>query len=294
MVTNVPKPRRPRGSPKRTRTGWDVPRVAYLYEDPSAATLRLREVGLYLEATLGIPVEPREEFLVHHGRGTLEELARAIATAKVRHLDRAFVPSEPLYGEVQFEVRLLRDPTKRVPGILYDGFRYASVLRGLLPIEERRMEVLHVALGHRLLGTFGEDGRYHARAVVCSVPSIISTSGLVEAPAKPEAYYRVKARLSMALGAVPFDAAKAPFEGQFLDYDDDRLTEVAKGYALQCAMYHITKEPFCEVRSCRLFDAHWQSELLAAQVESGRLCSKHERSARRVRGLASGQVARKG
>lgn len=294
MVTNVTKPRHPRRSPNRARTEWDVPRVAYLYEDPSAPTLDLREVGSYLDATLGIPVELRREFLVHHGRGDVEDLARAIAAAKVRHLDRAFVPSEPLYGEVQFELRLLRDPTKRVPGILYDGFRYANVLRGLLPTEERRMDVLHVALGHRLLGTFDDDGRYHARAVVCSIPSIVSTSGLVEAPAKPKAYYRVKAQLSMALGAVPFDAAKEPFEGQFLDYDDARLTEVAKGYALQCAMYHITKEAFCDVRACRLFNAHWQSELLAAQVESGRLCAKHDRWARQVRRLAGGQASRKG
>jgi hypothetical protein len=108
----------------------------------------------------------------------------------------------------------------------------------------------------------------------------------VEAPAKPEGYYKVKARLSMALGAVPFEAAKEPFAGQFIDYDDPRLPEIAKGYALQAAMYHITKEAFCDTASCRLFNAHWQRELIHAQIESGRLCARHAEVARRIRAMA--------
>ena len=121
------------------------------------------------------------------------------------------------------------------------------------------------------------------RAVACGYPSVISTSGIVEAPAKPEAYYKVKAQLAIALGAVPFDAAKEPFKGMFIDYDDPRLTEVAKGYALQAALYHITKDPFCAEPSCRLFNAHWQSELIEAQIQSGTLCARHRAVASAVR-----------
>jgi len=153
---------------------------------------------------------------------------------------KPFDPMEPVYGEVQFELRLLEEPAKRVPGILYDAYRYMAVMRDLLPSKEQTWRVLHIAFEHRILGTFDEDGRYHARAVVCGYPSVVSTSGIVEAPAKPQAYYRVKAQLSIALGAIPFDAAKEPFKGQFIDYADPSLTEVAKGYALQAAMYHIT------------------------------------------------------
>jgi len=270
----------------RADVDWDIPRVAYLYEDPSAGTLRTNEVAGYLRDILGLHCQVREEFLSRAGGSDLEGLARRIAATKVRSLVRPFEAWEPQYGEVQFELRLLRDPGKRVPGILYDAFRYLSLLRDLLPRPEVSLSTLHVVFGHRLVGTFEGDGRYHARAVVCGYPCIVSTSGLVEAPAKPEAYYRVKAQLSAALGAVPFEAAKAPFEGQFLDYDDPRLTEVAKGYALQCAMYHITKEPFCEDSACRLFNAHWQSELLAAQVGSGRLCPRHASVAGRIRASA--------
>ncbi len=264
---------------------WDVPRVVRLYEDPSAATLRLGEVAAYLKDVLGLRSEVRPEFLSRVRRGS-EDLARAMAATKVRNIMRPFEAMESLYGEVQFELRLLQDPSKRVPGILYDAFRYVMLLRDLLPSSEVSLRILHVVFGHRLLGTFEEDGRYHARAVVCGYPSVVSTSGLVEAPAKPEAYYKVKAQLSVALGAIPFDAAKEPFEGQFIDYDDPRLTEVAKGYALQCAMYHITKEAFCEDPACRLFNAHWQSELIAAQLESGRLCERHEDIAARIRAIS--------
>ncbi|MGQ0797466.1 MAG: DUF6775 family putative metallopeptidase [Methanobacteriota archaeon] len=263
-----------------------MPGAAVLYADPSSPTLDLRAVSEFLHATLGLPCTVRGDVFVEHGGTDLEALARAIAATKVRDLGRPFEAHEPLFGEVTFELRLLKDPGKRVPGILYDAHRYADILRDLLPVEERSLRTLPVVFGHRLIGTFDEDGRYHARTVLCGVPGLVSTSGLVEAPAKPPEYYRVKARLSAALGAVPFDAAKEPFAGRFVDYDDPRLTEVAKGYALQAAWYLATGEAFCEDPTCRLFNAHWQSELLAAQIASGRLCARHARTASRIRAPA--------
>jgi len=265
---------------------WDIPRIVHLYRDPSSPTLRIHEVSAYLSNVLGIPCDVREEFFVHHGGNDLEALSRRIAGARVHDLSRPFEPFEPTYGEVQFELRLLSEPSKRVPAILYDAYRYLGIMRSLIPKEEANLGTMHIAFIHRLLGTFGEDGRYHARSVVCGIPSVVSTSGLIEGPAKPEGYYRLKAQLARALGAVPFEAAKEPFEGQFLDYDDERLTEVAKGYALQCAMYHITREAFCKDPSCRLYDAHWQSELLAAQVVSGKLCGDHAAMAKAIRDSA--------
>ncbi len=270
-------------APKAPPPEWDVPRVVYVYEDPSSRTLDADEVAAYLKEVLDLRTEVRHEFLVHHGGRDLGALARAIAATRVRHIQRPFEAVEPLYGEVQFERRLLEEPAKRVPGILYDAYRYTAVMAGLLPPSERSLRVLHIAFQHRLLGTFDEDGRYHARSVVCGYPSVVSTSGIVEAPAKPKEYYTVKARLSMALGAVPFEAAKEPFKGQFIDYDDPRLTEVAKGYALQAAMYHVTKEAFCDDPTCRLFNAHWQAELIRAQIVLGRLCARHRAVAARIR-----------
>ena len=43
------------------------------------------------------------------------------------------------------------------------------------------------------------DNRYHGRAVICSNPAIISTTGMIEAPARPREYY--------------FDAMKRKMQG---------------------------------------------------------------------------------
>jgi len=278
------KPARDLGS--RASADWDVPSSTVLYRDPSSTTLDLDKVSEYLVETLGLKCEVRQNFLSLYAERDREALARAIAATRVRNILRPFEQIEPIYGEVQFELRLLEEPTKRVPGVLYDGYRYLRVMRDLLPRAERSLRVLHIAFEHRILGTFDDDGRYHARAVVCGYPSVVSTSGIVEAPAKPAAYYRVKAQLALALGAVPFDAVKEPFKGQFIDYDDPRLTEVARGYALQAAIYHITKEAFCGDSACRLFNGHWQAEMITAQLESGGLCPRHERVAAEISGLA--------
>lgn len=279
-----------KGSREGGRRGaWDLPREVYLYRDPSSATLRLEEVSSYLTEILGLSCRVRDEFFAHHGRN-LEILAQDIAATRVRELARRFEPFEPVYGEVQFEARLLEEPTKRIPAVLYDAYRSLAVMRDLVPRQEATLKTLHLAFGHRLLGTFGEDGRYHARTVVCGFPCVVSTSGLVEAPTKPEGYYKLKAELTLAVGAVLFEAAKEPFEGQFLDYDDDRMTEVAKGYAFQAAMYHIAKEAFCDNPACRLFNAHTQSELLAAQIASGKLCTDHAELAERIRRLMTNKT----
>jgi hypothetical protein len=65
---------------------------------------------------------------------------------------------------------------------------------------------------------------------------------------------------------------------KWLRPDDPRTTEVLKGYLAQAIFYYMTGEPFCEERECRLFNAHWQEDLLHAQLDGGSdLCAKHER-----------------
>lgn len=272
-----------RGATRPDATVLTIPGSVHLYPDPSSPTLDVDSVAAFLRDLLGLRCGVRDEFFAQFSGGDLEGLATKIAATKVRNLARPFEPAEPQFGEIQFERRLVGDPSKRVPGILYDAFEYEARLKDLLPASERTLRRIHIVFTHRLLGSFGEDGRYHARSVVCGYPSVVSTSGIVEGPAKAEAYYRIKAQLTTALGAVPFEAAKEPFAGRFIDYDDPRLTEVAKGYALQCVMYHIAGDAFCEDVTCRLFNAHWQSELIAAQIESGRLCARHADLARRIR-----------
>jgi len=78
---------------------------------------------------------------------------------------------------------------------------------------------------------------------------------------------------------------KGKFAGKFIDYDDERLTEVVKGYCLQALFFHLTGDAFCEDKNCRLYNAHWQEELIAAQTGGDyELCPFHEKILSRYKG----------
>jgi hypothetical protein len=61
-----------------------------------------------------------------------------------------------------------------------------------------------------------------------------------------------------------------------LDIDDTRLTEVAKGYLLQAAFHGAGSSPFCDELGCRLYNAHTQKDMLAAQEGEPGLCPEHQ------------------
>ena len=255
---------------------WVIPEILKLYRDESTPVLNVDEVAAYLEEHLGIKTETREDFLASLSMKDTESIAAKLAETRVRDLEKPFHAEEAAYGEVAFETRFLDDRTRKVPGVLYDGLHLQKLFRGMIPPRERNIKTQHIIFTSRLIGTFEADGRYHAHVNLCGYPSIISTSGAVEAPAKPKEYYVLKQRFIDAGGSVPFELLKDRFAGTFIDYDDPRITEVMKGYALQCAFNAITSEPFCEVRRCRLFDSHWQSELIEAQLGGDRFCKRHK------------------
>ena len=107
------------------------------------------------------------------------------------------------------------------------------------------------------------------------VGTVISTTGLIEAPARPREYYLLKQQYER-LGRDLLEL-KERFKGRFLDYEDERLTQVIKGYAMQAVFYHLVGNPFCEDKGCRLYNAHWQEELIFAQLWSTyEFCGQHE------------------
>ncbi len=144
-----------------------------------------------------------------------------------------------------------------------------------MPRGERSREFVHIFFTNRLFATWdGGNKRYHLRTSVYGVPSIISTTGLVEAPAKPREYYLLKQQYER-LGK-DLTELKGRFEGSFIDYEDKRMTEVAKGHAMQAVFYVLTGDPFCEDKGCRLYNAHWQEELIFAQLGGeDEFCERH-------------------
>ncbi len=157
---------------------------------------------------------------------------------------------------------------------LYDGYVMQRIFSELTPSEESDLENVHIIITSFLPCTFNEDDwRYHARAVICGTPSIISTTGIVEALAKPREFYLAQ------IGSVRTDNVnlKEKFAGRFIDYDDRRMITAASiNYALQAIFFFITDgEPFCNDKDCRLYNAHWQEELIHI-IEKRTLCGNHK------------------
>lgn len=156
---------------------------------------------------------------------------------------------------------------------LYDGFVLQGVFAEMIPTKEP--DHVHIILTDLLMCTFNEDDwRYHGRAVLCGSPSIISTTGIVEAPAKPREFYLAQLR-----GRADLIRLKRQFAGRFIDYGDPRMTQAATTYALQALFFFIADgEPFCRDNSCLLYNAHWQEELVRL-IENGALCAMHKKMA---------------
>jgi hypothetical protein len=250
-----------------------------IYEEPSSKTLNLKEIRDYLNHKLGdIDIRLRRDFITFHlNSKKIDNIAEELARCKVRDITNPDIEINPLSGEVQFEKKLIKHPEKKLFGVIYDGYQLDGMFQNLIHNEELDYRNIHVVFTNRLFGTFDEDdGRYHARVILCGYPSIISTTGIVEAPAKPREFYHLKQKYQMLGMQIPPEMIKEKFQGKFIDYDDPRLTEVMKGYVMQSVFYHLTFKPFCEDKNCRLYNAHWQEEIINAQLKGGEFCVKHE------------------
>jgi hypothetical protein len=163
---------------------------------------------------------------------------------------------------------------------LYDGFVMQKKLEEMIPSAELSLAHIHIAFTSLLTCTFSEDDwRYHGRAVLCGTPSIISTTGIVEALAKPREFYLAQ------LGNIAADngSLKKRFAGRFIDYDDEKkITAASINYALQAIFFFITNgEPFCSNKDCMLLNAHWQEDLIHT-IEKRTLCSHHRNLANKL------------
>ena len=249
-----------------------------LYKEPAITEINIEQLTIFLEKNFSIKVEIKENIFKEI---SLENIKK-ISNIRIKDITNPFLEHVSSGEEIDFEKRLcedtsLMDSTTRVEDaqeisqvFMYDGFELQKILRYL----NEDNETLHVILTNRLTCTFDEkDKRYHARAVICANPSIISTTGIIEAPAKPKEYYFEVMKLKSQ--GVDIKSAKEKYKGKFLEYNDKRLTKILEGYLLQVIFYNITGESFCEDIECRLNNAHWQKDLLFSQLEITKLCKKH-------------------
>lgn len=259
-----------------------------IYQDPTTRVIRYEELAKYLQGLIPrCTFELREDFLSYACRVwgvDRRRLARAIASARVIDLISGEPVGEPLPGEVAFEERMLTGPARRVGGVIFEGYLLQRLLQELIPPAELRYGTLHTVLSPRLLATKEPgEGRAHARTIILGCPVLISTSGLIEAPAlPPEIYLRLQMLRSPDTQQLILEEEKQRRRENILTYDDERMTEVLKGYVLMGVFYYLFGEAFCGEPRCRLFNAHTHEELVEAQLRSGRLCGRHEGMLRRL------------
>lgn len=262
---------------------FSAPAAVHLYRGIDSLEAETGNIASFLRAYVpGSTVTVREEFLrywMHRDEKHLSEtLPRRLAQIKILNPWRQELNNNPLPGELAFEKKFLAAGSNKPAGILYDGFGWAALCSALIPPEEVAFEHCHIILTNQLLGTWDENNRrYHVRVAVFAFPSLISTSGIVEGPARPREYY-----LGRKLGADEQEL-EGIFKDTFIGQKDARMQEVIKGYVLQALFYHILGEPFCDDRECRLFNAHWQAEMIRAQLRpQSDLCCRHRELLRRA------------
>lgn len=248
-----------------------------LYDEGTTQELDIEEIARYLAQKMGkVKTEVRgNPFVFNLSQDKVSDYARKIAGTKIQEVSQKIMSGqEPLYGEIEYEKRRILGKTRSF-GILYDGFHLLRIFCEIMSREGCSLEFVHIFFTNRLFATWDDsDKRYHLRTSVYGIPSIISTTGLVEAPAKPREYYLLKQQYER-LGK-DLTELKDRFRERVIDYEDKRMTEVTKGYAMQAVFYSLTGAPFCEDKGCRLYNAHWQEELIFAQLESGyEFCGQH-------------------
>lgn len=239
-----------------------------LYEESTVPEIQLKKIKKFITDTFPIEIELRKNFFQFSN----EKIFEKIANTRIFNLKKQFKKHVPTIDDIQIE-KENKDMSEKESMILYDGFELQNLVTEFIPINENTNDILHVIFTNKLTCTFDEgDFRYHARALIGSNPTIISTTGIIEAPAKPKQYYL---DLMTCFSKENIGEIKKKFRGKFLEYHDSRLHGIAEGYLLQSIMYYETGESFCDSKECRLFNAHWQKDLFYTQIENKKFCKKH-------------------
>ncbi|MHA7733589.1 DUF6775 family putative metallopeptidase [Nitrosopumilus sp. S6] len=246
-----------------------------IYDEPTVPEIQINKLEKFLKETFHVGVEVRRNFF----ENTNEELFQEIAATRIFELKKPFSKHIPTESEIQIEKENI-DYSQNKEKILYDGFEFQKSISKFIPIEEQTQENFHIILTNKLTCTFDEsDFRYHARALIGTNPSIISTTGIIEAPAKPKEYYL---ELLTNFSEEKLDEINEKYKGEFLEYNDPRLSEITEGYLLQAIMYYETGDAFCEDKECRLYNAHWQKDLFNSQLKNKKFCNKHKDNLKKI------------
>lgn len=230
-----------------------------LYGGTHEYAVSMPDLATFLKDTFGIPAQIRPSPLLQTSAMAVDRLKPCRVTNPYR---------DHTQGTTDGTSKRNTDDA-----ILYDGH---CTIRALCDMLYDHRGMFHLVLTNLLLGTYDyDDLRYHGRALMAANPSIVSLPGIIHAPARPRDYC-VDVMAAARYGNL--SDVESRHAGRFLVPTDPRMQDAVKGYALQALFYYETGEAFCADASCRLYNAHWQEELICSQSVNPRLC-RHHRSA---------------
>jgi len=248
--------------------------TVFLYDEPSVPEIEIDGLGEFIKENFHVRVEIREN-IFSFCKFSNQKVSYELASCRIFDTKKPFERHYPAAEEIEFEKDSFARNARETNIIMYDGFEFQKIITNLVPKNELQMDKFHLVCTNKLTCTYDfDDYRYHGRAVICSNPAIISTTGVIEAPAKSREYYL--SLLTNMMQGLNIDIIKNQFKGTYLEYHDTKLADIIKGYVLQTLFYYLTGEPFCESKECRLYNAHWQADLLYSQIQIGKLCNKHK------------------
>lgn len=235
----------------------------FLYTDGPSKSFSVDKLNTFLSGDFNFQVNNRGNLFnyLRLDKRELHDFDDYVKTIKIRNLEKSLddlSSKEDIDNGVNLDIR----------ESFIDGYWLQRRLFSYMfenPLVDFSDKHLHLIITGKLFGTY-ENKRYHARVLLTGEPSLISTSGIVEAPARPREYYFVKANL-LSMGK-KIDELDEIYKNRFVNYDDYRMTKIVYSYTLQQVKNKICGSPFCENTNCCLYNSHWQEEVLGLQCKN--------------------------
>ena len=255
----------------------------FLYDEPAVQEIQILNLKNFLLETFHVDIEIKKCIF----NNLDEKMIERISGCRIFEPKMPFKEHLPNKQEIDFEksvcedtklmekTTMVEDAERIEDVVMYDAFEIQKIIYDVITENDLNSGNLHIAFTNRLICTYDTtDSRYHGRTVICSNPAIISTTGMIEAPARPKEYYLEVMKCKMQ--GLSIRDTKKNYDQKFLGYHDKRLSKITEGYLLQAVFYYLTGDAFCDNLNCRLNNAHWQKDLLYSQLKIGKLCDKHQ------------------
>lgn len=252
-------------------------REIYLYDDPDSAGLDVDYLARWLAAYLPrTRVLPRTDFVTHHLARFSEEQREKIVSTLAQQLARIQINNLVKPSERKYLPPL--SPAEKGYDIIYDAYAWQSLWRALLPAAEARLSQIHIIFTAHYFGVWPANAAYlQLRGAIFGIPTIISTSGLIELRVLSKRYHFLRQQLAM------FGLGEEAEEEQLLGimsfgFGDRRINEIGKSYLLQALFYHWTGEIGCEEPYCVLSEEQSMEEKLRQmQRQHLTFCERHQK-----------------